>query len=162
MSCRQIQKMLVPYQDGELGAAEQSRISNHLQDCIVCRQYYAEMEKAWQSLEGIQEIETSPSFYGHICKKINNPPKHYFWRHFQWVIPLFPRPAVTFALLLIGVLSGAFLGNVIVKEWSEKNQVIYSQAPIDIHSINSFALAPPGTLGNGYLRMVRFSEDLKK
>lgn len=164
MSCRQIQKMLAAYQDGELGTAEHSLVSTHLQGCILCSKYYVELEDTWQSLNEIQEIEEPPGFYRSALKKINASPEPFCRRHFQWVIQLFPTPAITFALLLIGLLSGAFLGNVIVKGglWTENNPVIYSQVPMEMNSLSVFAIAPPGTLGDGYLRMASLTEDREK
>jgi predicted anti-sigma-YlaC factor YlaD len=164
MSCRQIHKMLAAYQDGELGEGERSLVATHLQGCISCSKHYAEMEEVWQSLEGIQEIETSPGFYRSICKKINAPREHYFQRLFSWVMQLLPAPAITIPIMLIGLLSGAYLGNAIVKGglWTENNPVIYSQVPLEMSSLNVFAITPPGTLGDGYLRMASFTEDREK
>ena len=163
-NCRQIQKMLAAYQDGELGERERSLVATHLQGCKPCSADYAEMEDVWQSLNKIKDIETSPDFYWSVHKKINTPAEPFFRWHFQWVIELFPTPTITFALLLIGLLSGAFIGNVLVKGglWTEKNPVIYSQVSMEINSLSVFAPAPPGTMGDGYLRMASFTEDREK
>jgi len=164
MSCRQIQKMLTAYQDGELGATERSRIASHLQNCMPCSKYYEELERVWQSLEEIREIQTSSGFYHRLYEKINTSPEHFFRRCFQWFIQLFPVRVATLALLLMGLLFGSFLGNTIVKDgpWSFKTQANYSQARTEVDFFKVFAPVPPGSLGDGYLRMVSFTEDHEK
>ena len=41
-------------------------------------------------------------------------------------------------------------------------QVQASQAGTDIVSFRVFSAAPPGTLGDGYLRMAHFTEEYRK
>ena len=56
MKCRQVQKKLSAFQDGELDSPEAKRISDHLESCSACRERYGEMEKVWQALGDFKEI----------------------------------------------------------------------------------------------------------
>ena len=162
--CRRIVQKLAAYQDGELSKDERNRMSMHLQNCPSCRSVYAEMERVSRSLEEIRDVEPPHGFYQRLLVKINAPVKHRFDSLFQWFSLLFPFPAATFALSLIGLLLGGFLGNTIVtgELWSVKNQAIYTQAQWDINALQIFSPVPPGTLGDGYLRMVSPMEDRER
>jgi len=164
MHCRQIQKKLTAFQDGELNADERVLVSTHLRSCPSCRSVYADMEEVWQSLDMINEIEPSSGFYRHLYWKIHAPANHHQRQWFPWFLQLFPTPVVTLELLLIGLLLGAFLGNAIVTvgTWSIRHQTSYSQTLIDVDPFKVFAPIPPGTLGHSYLRMASATEEYSK
>jgi anti-sigma factor RsiW len=166
MMCRHIQKRLSAYQDGEISGKERERIAVHLEGCPACRSAYAELEQAWQWLEKISEIQASPGFEQRLFERINDVPEPHAWWHFHWV-PWVDQwrlaPAMAAVLLLVGAVLGGYLGNVLVSGFSFKAvPVQVSRADTDIVSLRVFSAAPPGTLGNGYLRMVNFSEDRRK
>jgi anti-sigma factor RsiW len=164
MNCRQIRKKLTAFQDRELNADERALVSMHLLSCPSCRSVYADMEEVWQSLKGIDEIEPSPGFYRHLYWKIHTPATDHQRQWFPWFLRLFPANVFTLALLLIGLVLGAFLGDAIVTEgpWSIKNQTRYSQTLRDFDSFKVFAPLPPGTLGDSYIRMASATEGYAK
>jgi predicted anti-sigma-YlaC factor YlaD len=163
MNCRRIQKKLTAFQDGELNADERMLVSTHLQSCPSCRNVYDEMEKVWQSLNMIQEIEPSPRFNRDLYWKIHASANQQR-RWLPWVWQLFPAPAVTVAILLIGVSLGAFLGNSIVtlEPLSIRNQTSYSQTLRDVDFFKAFDATPPDTLGNSYFKMTSTTEEYTK
>ena len=68
-------------------------------------------------------------------------------------------------LVLVGVVLGGYLGNVLVSgSRSVPGWGVSSQNSEDVYSFKVFAAVPPGTLGEGYLRMASFSftEDSRK
>ena len=164
MNCRRIQKKLTAFQDGELNADERLLVSTHLQCCPSCRSVYADMEKVWQSLNAINEIEPSPRFERDLYWKIHTSPNQHQQQWFPWILKLFPTPAATIAILLIGVSLGAFLGNSIVtlEPSSIRNQTSYSQALRDVDFFKAFDTTPPDTLGNSYLKMTSTTEEYPK
>jgi anti-sigma factor RsiW len=163
MNCHRIQKRLAAYQDGEIGGKERERIAAHLEGCPACRCAYAELDRVWLALEKIPEIQASPGFEQRLFAKIHTAPEpRFFWRFpriFQW----FPAPAMALVLMLMGAALGGFLGNVLVSgSRSVPDRAVYSQNSADILSFKIFAAVPPGTLGDGYLRMAHLMEDRRK
>jgi anti-sigma factor RsiW len=166
MRCHRIQKRLAAYQDGEIGGEERERISAHLEGCPACRSAYAELEQAWQRLEKIPEIQASAGFERRLFERINAVPEPRSWRSFPWVswiYRVYPAPAMAAVLLLVGTVLGGYLGNALMSGFSSAPaQVHASRAGTDIVSFRVFSAAPPGTLGDGYLRMAHFTEEYRK
>jgi anti-sigma factor RsiW len=166
MRCHHIQKRLSAYQDGEVGGKERERIAAHLEGCPACRSAFAELEQAWQMLEKIPEIEASPGFERRLSARIDAIPEpRSRWRFpwVDWVYRAYPAPAMVAVVLLVGMVLGGYLGNALVSGFSSAPaQVQVSSVSTDIVSFNVFAAAPPGTLGDGYLRMAHFTVEDRK
>lgn len=166
MRCHRIQKRLAAYQDGEVGGKERERIAAHLEGCPACRSAYAELEQAWQRLEKIPEIQASAGFERRLFERINAVPEpRSRWRFpwVSWIDRAYPAPAMAAVLLLVGTVLGGYLGNALVSGLSSAPaQVQASRVGTDIVSFRVFSAAPPGTLGDGYLRMAHFTEEYRK
>jgi anti-sigma factor RsiW len=166
MRCHHIQKRLAAYQDGEIGGKERDRIAAHLEGCPACRSAYTELEQAWQSLEKIPEIQASPGFERRLFERIDAVPEpRSRWRFpwVSWIDRAYPAPAMAAVLLLVGTVLGGYLGNALVSGLSSAPaQVHAARAGTDIVSFRVFSAAPPGTLGDGYLRMAHFTEGYRK
>ena len=166
MNCRRIQKSLSAYQDGEIVGEERERISAHLEGCPAYRSAYAELEQVWQRLEKIPEIQASAEFEQCLFERIDAVPEPLSrWRFpwVSWVYRAHPAPAMAAVLLLVGMVLGGYLGNALVSGFSSAPaQVQASWADADIVSFRVFSAAPPGTLGDGYLRMAHFTEEYRK
>ena len=166
MNCRRIRKRLSAYQDREIVGKERERIAAHLEGCPACRRAYAELGEIWQSLERIPEIKVSAGFEERLFGRINAVPEprprwHFPW--VSWVYRAYPAPAMAAVVLLIGLVLGGYLGNALLSGFSSASaQVQVSRADTDIISFRAFAAAPPGTLGDGYLRMAHFAEEYRK
>ncbi len=163
-NCHQIQKMLAAYQDGEHDERARNLVEAHLRECSRCRVFYTEMEDIWQSFDELPKIETSAGFYRGVREKIDASRKHRFLQWARWTLQLFPAPAATFALLLIGVTLGAAMGNFMMTDSPlfERNSQAYTQSAMDTYSHGAFAPVPPGTMGDGYLRMASLTESFQK
>jgi anti-sigma factor RsiW len=163
MNCHHIQKRLAAYQDGEVGGKERERITAHLEGCPACRSAYAELEQVWQSLEKIPELEASPGFERRLFGRLDaayEPRSR--WR-FPWVYRAYPAPAMAAVVLLVGLVLGGYLGNTLMAGFATLTaQIQVSRADTDIVSFRVFSAAPPGTLGDGYLRMAHFTEEDRK
>jgi anti-sigma factor RsiW len=166
MRCHRIQKRLAAYQDGEIGGEERDRISAHMEGCPACRSANAELEQAWQRLEKIPEIQASAGFERRLFERINAVPEpRSRWRFpwVSWIYRAYPASAMAAVLLLVGTVLGGYLGNALVSGLSSAPaQVQASRAGTDIVSFRAFSAAPPGTLGDGYLRMAHFTEEYRK
>jgi anti-sigma factor RsiW len=165
MRCHRIQKRLAVYQDGEIGGKERDRIAVHLEGCPACRSAYAELEQAWQRLEKIPVIQASAGFERRLFERINAVPEPRSGWRFPWVSRIYrayPASAMAAVLLLVGTVLGGYLGNALVSGLSAPAQVHASRVGTDIVSFRAFSAAPPGTLGDGYLRMAHFTEEYRK
>ena len=165
MRRHRIQKKIAAYQDGEVSGKERERISAHLEGCPVCRSAYAELEQAWRRLEQIPEIQASPGFERHLYERINAVPvPRSRWRFPRvfWMERSYAAPAMATVLLLMGTALGCYLGNALVSGFSSPSQTQAGRTGTDIVSFRVFSAAPPGTLGNGYLRMAHFTQEVRK
>jgi len=158
MKCHSVQKKLSAYQDNELETNEKEQVKKHLLSCQSCREQYAELEQVWQTLGGVEEIRPNPWFYQQIVRKIKEPREQRLFPSLQWVPRLLPAPVIVFMLLVVGILTGTYLGNILAQ--SNIFLLHYEQASETVlNSMRVFDPAPPGTLAEGYFRMVSYKEN---
>jgi anti-sigma factor RsiW len=157
MKCSKIQKKLSAYQDRELEPREQEQVRSHLLSCRACRERFAELERVWKTLGGLGEIHPDPWFYRQIDRKIKEPHEQRLFPSLQWVPRLLPAPVIVFILLVVGILTGTYLGNILVR--SNIFLLHYEQTSKTVlNSMRVFDPAPPGTLAEGYYRMASYKE----
>jgi len=160
MKCHSVQIKLSSYQDGELDLKEQEQVKSHLLNCQSCSEQFAELERTWQTLEELKEVHPDPWFYSQLVRKIREPRERSLFPRIQRVFPILRTPAIASILLAIGMLTGAYLGNILARcdfFPFQPAQPTYSQAAF-LDSLKVFDPAPPGTLAQGYLQMVSYKE----
>jgi len=160
MKCDSVQKKLSAYQDKELEPQEQEQVKSHLLACRTCRELFAELERTWETLGELKEIHPDPWFYRQLIGKIKEPRERGFLKDLQRAFPMLRVPAFASILLAIGILTGAYLGNILARcdfFPFQSAQPTYSQAAF-LDSLKVFDSAPPGTLAHGYLQMVSYKE----
>ncbi|MFQ5903133.1 MAG: anti-sigma factor family protein [Candidatus Binatia bacterium] len=163
MNCRSVQKRLSAYQDGELRPGEQERIMEHLKICRTCREQYAGLERVWQNLGGLLEIQPRPGFYLKIRNKINEAHGRGFLPRLRPIFQLLPAPLAMVPLLAIGLLIGTYLGYALVERGLSPfrhSPVSYFHEEVTLASLRAFDSMPPGTIGDGYVRMVSYAEEV--
>jgi anti-sigma factor RsiW len=164
MKCRIVQKKLSAYQDKELELREQEEVTSHLLNCRACREQYENLGQVWQTLGELEEIRPDPWFHRQLVRKIKEPRERVLVPTLQHVFPLLRTPAIASILLAIGILTGTYLGNVVVRcdfLPFQPNRTTYSKAysqEVVFDSLKVFDPAPPGTLAYGYFRMVNYEE----
>jgi anti-sigma factor RsiW len=158
MKCHNIQKKFSAYQDKELKPQEQEEVRSHLLSCEACREEFAELERVWQTLEGLEEIHPDPWFYRQVVRKIKEPRERGLLPTLQHVFRLSRAPVVVSIILIIGLLAGTYLGSILARcdlfPFFQSNAV--SNSPGILTSMRVFNPAPPGTLAEGYYRMVSY------
>ena len=160
MKGQDVQKKLSPFQDGELKPKDQDRVAKHLQGCQACQEEFAKLERVWQALEGLPEIHPDRDFYGQLIKKINEPYERRSLPGLKGVFQLFSSLTVCI-LLIAGVLVGTFLGNFLAgNDLFQFRPTLTENSPkaVEVVSFRAFDPVPPGTLGDGYIRMVSNTE----
>jgi len=163
MKCHSVQKKLSAYQDRELEPSEQEQVRNHLLSCRGCREQFAELERVWQTLGGLEEIHLDPWFYRQVVNRIKEPLEERLLPTRQHVFELFRTPVAVSIILIIGLLAGTYLGSILARcdlFPFQSNPVSDSQGVLT--SMKVFDPAPPGTLAEGYFRMVSYKENDSK
>jgi anti-sigma factor RsiW len=157
MRCKDIQKRLSAFQDGELGPKERDLIAGHLKECQSCQGELAKLERAWMALEGLPGIQPEPDFYRQVVRKINESYEPRRFPRLKEVFQVF-SPLAACTLLAMGLLIGTFAGNYLAGSGlisfpspQEGNGPLQA---IEVVSFQAFNAVPPGTLGDGYLHMV--------
>lgn len=164
MNCRSIRKRLSAYQDKELSSDEQDRIRSHLQDCPECNERYAGFQHTWEVLGELPGIHPTPGFYLELRKKISGLNDHRFLPKLRQVFQFLPSPLAMAALLVAGLVLGAYAGTFFFQEGLidfRRHQPGYSQVDVSLASIRTFDAIPPGTLAHGYMRMASYTGDLR-
>ena len=163
MKCHSAQKKFSAFQDKELKSQEQEEISSHLLTCQFCREQYAELEKTWQTLGELEEIHPDPWFYQQLLEKIKEPSEQGLLPALQHVFLLLSAPAIASIILIVGLLAGSYFGGILTR-WDlfpfQNNPLSNSESLFA--SLKVFDPAPPGTLAEGYLRMVSYKENQSK
>ncbi len=59
MTCKELEKLLSSYIEGELGEADRSMVEEHLRACPTCSLLLAGLEEARQALRSFPELEVS-------------------------------------------------------------------------------------------------------
>ena len=159
MKCSKIQKKLSAYQDNELETHEREEIRSHLLSCRDCREEFAELERVWQTLGGLEEIHPDPWFYRQIVRKIKEPREQASLPTMQHVFWLFRTPAAVSIILIIGLLAGSYLGSILTRYdlFPFQNYPVSDSRGV-LTSMRVFDPAPPGTLAEGYYRMASYKE----
>ncbi len=160
MKCHSVQKKLSAYQDRELKLAEQEEVSRHLLSCRSCREQYEKLERVWQTMGQLEEITPDPGFYRQLVRRINVHPEPGLLPTIERVFQLLRTPAIASILLAVGILTGTYLGNILVRcdfLPFQPNRTSYSQEAL-FDSLTVFDPTPPGTLAHGYLQMVNYEE----
>jgi anti-sigma factor RsiW len=164
MRCKDIQKRLSAFQDGELGPRERDLIAGHLKECQSCQGELAKLERAWVALEGLPEIQPEPDFYRQVVRKINESYEPHHIPRLKEVFQVFSLLAAC-TLLVMGLLVGTFVGNYLAGNGLisfQSSQAGKIPQAIEIVSFQAFDPVPPGTLGDGYLRIVSNMETQHK
>jgi predicted anti-sigma-YlaC factor YlaD len=158
MKCHSVQKKLSAYQDRELKPHEHQEVSRHLENCQSCRKQYDKHEQVWKTLGELGEIRPDPWFFSQLSRKIKEPRQKEVLPALQHAFQLSRVPAIASILLAVGILTGTYLGNILVRYDffpSQNNTLGDSQGSL-FTSMKVFDPAPPGTLAEGYLRMVAY------
>jgi anti-sigma factor RsiW len=62
MNCGEIKALLPVYLDGQLASGQHRRIENHLRTCERCRQEAQALQKTWDVLGELKDIQPDPNY----------------------------------------------------------------------------------------------------
>jgi predicted anti-sigma-YlaC factor YlaD len=163
MKCHRIEKKLSAYQDGELSASERKQVERHFADCHSCREQYVRLQQLWQALGDQAEIRPTPGFYKRVSQKIDQTPEKSVlgprWRN--WGLRALPSPVFASVILAIGIVCGTSIGNSLLPFEPFHSAGVFSDGGF-LSSLRVFDPVPPGTLADGYERLLSYNESHTK
>jgi anti-sigma-K factor RskA len=71
MDCREIQKLVPVFLDGELEPSQQQRVETHLQTCAECRKEVQAVQKTWEMLGELDDIQPAPNYEARFWARIS-------------------------------------------------------------------------------------------
>lgn len=147
MGCRRIKKMVSPYIDDGLTAADRETFLQHIGKCRKCSR---ELTQAQEVHKLFTQAERSPAPYGFTARVMANlehkrlPGK--YLRDIFTFRPLFPclaKTAFALAVMTLGIIAGSRL---IPYQTGIQEQAGTEQA----FSLDVFQAAPPDSIGGAY------------
>ncbi|MBC8438597.1 MAG: zf-HC2 domain-containing protein [Deltaproteobacteria bacterium] len=160
--CKDIRKKISAFQDGEVNQAQKESIEIHLQNCRECKKEFEAMMLTYQSIDKLPQIEHGPMFTQQVMAGINKT--SWLDRFLNNILRPLPVPAAMTAMVMIGLLSGALLGNLVIQDqlnplelsfpWNSPDQEII----VSSLSLDSFNAVPPGSIADGFLRVTLGSD----
>jgi hypothetical protein len=114
-------------------------------------------------LGDLSEIQPPPGFYKRVSHKIGQTPnKRLLGSHWRnWGSRALPSPAFAFVILAIGIFCGSYIGNSLM-QLKPSHSVAASSEGSFLGSLRVFDPAPPGTLADGYERLLSYNESHAK
>ena len=103
MQCRQIQQLIPDYVQGGLTNDIRTRLEAHLDTCHGCREEARLMEKTWQLLGEVEDIEPNPHYISRFWAGLETRRPWYEKIFLQTKEMVFQRPWVP-ALAAAGVI----------------------------------------------------------
>jgi anti-sigma factor RsiW len=159
MKCRTIEKKLSAYQDGELSTSETEQVERHLTGCHSCREQQVRLQQTWQALGGLVEIRSAPGFYRRVSQKIDQVSEKgaFGSRWGDWGLMAPTSSVIASIILAIGIICGTYIGNSLVELGPFRSTAAFPEEGF-LSSLRVFDPAPPGTLANGYERLLSHNE----
>ena len=123
MKCKEINKNLLFYIEGELSQEKEKLIKEHLHNCQNCLMLFNEIKETLAVIEGEKKIEPTPFLFTRIQQHITNLENQESLTELQPIFKRILQPIALTLLLLAGVYFGISLGNSFKSEKFEKTIV---------------------------------------
>jgi len=163
-TCRNIRKKLSAYQDRELGQAETDAVKSHLRSCETCRKKHAALLQTYRMLRNLPEIESTPGFSRQIVEKATQRQEPEWIRALGGALQLLPAPTAMVTLAIVGILTGALLGNFLAARQFDTPPPFsssYTDKALTLASVQVFDATPPGSFAGGYLRLATYTPETR-
>jgi predicted anti-sigma-YlaC factor YlaD len=108
MKCKDVDKNLIFYLDGELSSEQEKEITEHLGQCSKCRKLYSRLAEVWGHQE-TEKIPYQPFFFTRVKEGVKNK-KGTQAKSLKKYGKLILQPAIYFIVLGLGIFIGVQLG----------------------------------------------------
>jgi predicted anti-sigma-YlaC factor YlaD len=102
MKCRDVEKMLSAYSDGESPTETNALIESHVRSCESCLRLREENRTIWKALEALPAAKPSPFFYAKLRSRIQSEER---LKRTPWTERLL-IPASAVAIAIVGFWLG--------------------------------------------------------
>jgi anti-sigma factor RsiW len=163
-TCRNIRKKLSAYQDRELGPAEKDAIEAHLRTCGACRKSHEALLQTYRMLRSMPEIEATPGFSRQIVEKATQRQGPEWIRALGGAFRLLPAPTAMVTLALVGLLTGALLGNFLTAKQFDTPppfSASHTDKALTLASVQVFDATPRDSFAGGYLRLATYTPETR-
>src|SRR5579872_6599658 len=106
MTCEKYQALLIDYVHGELDAASDANVFEHIQSCVACKSQWEAEAKLTDTLRAAyaQELELPSSVVAAVRQRVRTEPAAGFLTSLRtWLRPAVFAPAAALVLLIFGV-----------------------------------------------------------
>jgi anti-sigma factor RsiW len=150
--CQDARQRLSLLQDGELAPEQQARSLAHLEACPECRAAYAQLQAAWEALDGLAAPQASREFVASVLESVEAPSVLDRLRALAPAPARFmPAPVALALTLLVGLVAGGLLGTAAMPGASAHATV--EVATSTLGAVDAFSATPQGSLAQGYLQL---------
>ena len=153
MTHRNVQNGLLLYLDGELAESARRDIEQHLTQCDKCQTYLASLKSVWLT-PSPHIVETPPHLWLQVASRLQesknaSPMWESLMGRKPWLIP----SSLMAATLIVGILIGAYLGNLSDPTATAQAPVVAAEADSVLNAayVDSFKDIPAGSVGSVYL-----------
>jgi len=150
MKHKEIRKKLLRYIDAELPPEEREEIQHHLKRCEQCRKEVESLSGVWILSQSIERAQPSSFLWNKISAQLaGKSQKGRLLDKVELFIRQTMRPALTAAIVVLGLFIGIKLGNRLIMEELSGQQA--SGTSIQLQSefgLDNFRVLTSGSLGD--------------
>ena len=146
MKCKDIQRKLSAYMDGELSESERKQMSSHLEDCPDCVLALERLTKTWEILDLLAGAEPDPYFYTRLKARRASDKRE----RRESLIGHVLVPVCSVIVVMLGITMGSLAaknGDAIAVESSVEEEMVNT-----LH-LDSFNDLPTTSVGEAYYNL---------
>jgi anti-sigma factor RsiW len=146
MTCRDVEKKLSAFLDGELEAGEKAAIASHARGCTACGTRLQAEKRLWNTLGALPGAAPSPYFYTRLSARLREKERSSAAGRFERILV----PASALAIALFGFWLGYLAGG----NGEAASQTAQAQtAPASTAYLDTFDDIPAASLGDVYFAL---------
>lgn len=149
MKHKEIQKKMLRYINAQLPQEEMSEIKHHLELCKTCQKKIQILADVWKFSNSINRVQPSPILWNKISKRIDNKNQNEILVHKTKIFILHTvRPALTTAIVILGLFIGINLGNrITMSDLHNQMAEITTNQLQNEFGLENFQILSSGSLG---------------
>jgi len=126
MNCKEVNKNLIFYVEGELQPEKETELQEHLKDCHDCNVLFLNLKETLAIITQEKAAKPNPFLFTRIQEEINNleEPRKVFVLNSNFIKIL--QPVTLSLLLVLGVVFGISMGNSIQYQTPGQSMVYQS------------------------------------
>lgn len=152
MKCSEIRKKLSAYLDGEITDQEKKTLSDHLDNCLDCRNELLALRTVRKNLNIMPDIAVPPYFYTRLKQRVADSDQR---------LPILERlrqialPGFAVALTLLALVLGNTMARIIYQGIANPES---STETANVFGIDAFDEYPEGSISNAYNELITGGE----